>query len=275
MYTKNPIEATSGMPGLKDTYGHVNTRDVLNVFEAKGWAVSTVSVLNPRKPERDGFQRHLIRLENPAFPSIPGLSGDNASKPQLCLLNSHDGTTAFRIFLGALRLACLNGIITGTALRDFKAVHSKNVLNRLGDGIEYLGQNMHSLFAQVQTLQNIQLNASQVQALAYELYNARLSGVGKVLSVNYTVPVIRYQDNASDAFTVLNRIQEVLIRGGIDYVYQRDTKDVSGNVIGTQTVHSTTKRLASIQAQIKLNRLAYDSALRIGAPALILLKQTA
>lgn len=270
----SPVESKTRMPGLNQA-GHVNTRDVLNVFEAKGWTVSSVNVLNPRKPEREGFQRHLIRLENPAFPSIPGLSEGNASKPQLCLLNSHDGTTATRLWLGALRFACLNGIISGTSLRDFKAVHSKNVLNRLADGIEYIANSMPALFAQVQALQSVTFDDSQIQAFVREMFDARLSGVGKVIHVNYSMPLLRDADRALDGFTVLNRVQETLIRGGIDYVYQRDSKDSQGNVINTQTVHATTRRLASIQGQIKLNRIAYDSALRIGAPAAIQLKQAA
>lgn len=260
----NPIEQTKAMDTLKPTYGFVSTQNVLDVFQSKGWEVTKVDVLSPRKPERAGYQRHLIRLENANFPSIPGLTTENSSKPQLCLLNSHDGTTAYRMFLGLLRIACLNGVIAGLALRDFKAVHSKNVLTRLGDGIEYLSNNMGTLFNQVQALQNIQFTQAQIQEYVKTMFDARLSSVGKVVSVNYKLPLVRYEDQATDGFTVLNRVQEVLVRGGIDYTYLRDVKDDNGNVINTQTVHSTTRRLASIQQQIKLNRIAYDKAASLG-----------
>lgn len=256
----NPIEQTKALDTLKPSYGFVNTKQVLDVFQSKGWNVVETKTLSVRNEKRQGFQRHLIALENEAFPSIPGLSQDNASKPRLMLLNSHDGTTAFRIFIGLLRIACLNGVIAGTALRDFKAVHSKNVLNRLGEGIDFLSNNMGELFNQVQTLQAVQFTPSMIEEYVKHMYNARLSGVGKVLSVNYNLRCLRIEDKASDGFTVFNRVQETLIRGGIDYVYARDVKDANGNVIATQTVNATTRRLASIQSQIRLNRIAYDKA---------------
>lgn len=261
----NPVEQVKALDTLKPTYGFVSTKQILDVFQSKGWSVVDTKTLNVRNERRQGFQRHLVALENPAFPSIPGLTSENASRPRLMLLNSHDGTTAFRMFIGLLRIACLNGVISGTALRDFKAVHSKNVLNRLGEGIEFLSNNMSELFNQVQRLQGVQFTDAMIQEYVRTMFNARLSSVGKVISVDYTLPVRRVEDKATDGFTVFNRVQEVLVRGGIDYVYARDVKNANGQVIGTQTVHATTRRLASIQSQIRLNRLAYDAAINQAA----------
>lgn len=255
------INQTKPMQGLKDTYGFVNTRDVLDVFASKGWSVSDVKAGSPRKAERMGFQKHLIRLENPQFPSIPGLSQDNASVPQLVLVNSHDGTAAFRLFLGLVRIACLNGIISGTSLRDFKAVHSKNVINKLGEGIEYLTSNIGSLYNQIQELQNRTFTIDGAQEYAKALIQARLENVNNVRDIDYTVPVRRMQDQGMDAFTVLNRVQELMIRGGIHYTYERVVKDATGQTLGTTLVNARTRTIKSVPTSIKLNRLVYDKAL--------------
>lgn len=263
MNTLNPIEQDEKMSSLKDSFQHVTTRDILDVFQAKGWNVSSVNVLNPRKPEHQGYQRHLVRLENPAFPSIPGLSAANSSIPQICLLNANNATTALRLFFGFLRTACLNGIISGASLADFKAVHSKNVLTRLGEGIEFLSANMHTMFSQVQALQSVQFTESMVKEYTKAMFDARLSSVGKVINVNYNLPLQRVEDSALDGFTVHQRVQEYLIRGGIHYTCLRDVKDSQGNVMATRTIHTHTRKLASIQGQIKLNRIAYDEVIRI------------
>jgi hypothetical protein len=259
----SPVVATQPAVHLSEKYRFVSTADVLSTFQARGWQVTNVSAVPTRKAERQGYQRHLVRMEHPSFPSIPGLTEANYSRPQLCLLNSHDGTTSFQLFLGLVRIACLNGLIAGTALKNFRAVHSQNVLKQLEEGIDAIANNVPQLIEQVQLLQSVQLTEEQEVQLANKLYTARLANVGRVTSISpYQYPR-READVSQDAFTVLNRIQERMIRGGISYTYERQVKDAGGNVLYTQTRTSTSRRLASVTAQLNLNRLAYDEALKL------------
>jgi hypothetical protein len=260
----SPVDQWRPMEGLKDTYGFIETSKVLKVFEDKGWQIAKTSIATTRTVKRQGFQRHLLVLENPSqFPAIPGLTNENAARPQLCLLNSHDGTTAFRLFIGLLRFACMNGLVSGTSLRDFKAVHSKNVLNRLSEGIDFLSNNMSELFSQVQALQSVNFTPEMIAELTKRLVDARLENVNKVVQVSYRLPAQRMEDVNLDGFTVLNRIQEYLVRGGISYTYTLDRKDEKGNIVNTSIVSTNTRRLSSLQGQIRLNRTAWDAAMQV------------
>lgn len=263
----NPLEQIVKKPSLGDTYGFVSTRDVLNVFENKGWKVVNEQIMGTRNPERQGYQKHLLRMEHADFPRIPGLTEANTSRVQLCLLNSHDGTSSFRVFLGLIRMACLNGMISGTSLKDFRAYHSKNVLSRLADGIEQVAGNIPELFKNVAHLQSKQLSLPALTELTKTMVDMRLRNVRKIVAVDYAsaTHAIRDEDMHDDAFTAVNRLQEKIIRGGIAYAYERNVKDDNGNVIGSRLTHTTTRRLSSIAGQISLNRALFDKAMEVAS----------
>jgi hypothetical protein len=262
----NPIDQTRALVE-RDSYGFINTREVLNVFEANGWCPVSTNYAKVRDLHRQGFQKHLIRLENPKYQSIEGLTGNNSSRPQLVLLNSHDGTSSLQILWGVFRIACLNGIIAGTGINGVRLVHSKSIADKLPDAIQYMLSNFDAFSEQIKRLQGIQLSQDAVNELVKTTYDARLANVRNVKSVEYRVPrLLRMADNATDAYTVFNRIQEVLMRGGIQYSYDKPILDATtGEVLGTQHITTKTRRVASVASQLKLNQLVYDTTVKLAA----------
>lgn len=264
----NPIEQTTKMPSSKDSYGFVSSKDILEVFQSKGWTIDKTQVASARSKERLGFQKHIVWLKNENFGAIEGLSKDNESIPRLCLVNSHDSSSSLMVFFGLLRVACLNQIATGNVFRHFRAVHSKNVLNRLGQGIEYVTEGLPEVIENIQKLQSIQLTQSQRLEYAKAMVNLRLQNVKNVIHVDFTQVenAVREQDTANDAYTVLNRVQEYVIRGGIEYTYQKTLVDKNtGIILGTQNVNTRTRGVASIPTQLKLNTALVQNILKIAA----------
>lgn len=261
----NPIDATGAFI-QRDSYGFVDTRSVLGAFEAKGWKPVQTQVAKVNKVARQGFQKHLIKLEHADYQAIPGLTDANRSKPQLVVLNSHDGTSSLQVLWGLIRIACLNGIIAGTGLNGVRLVHSKSITDRLPDAIQYMLDNLPKFNEQIATLQALQLSQDAQAELIKTLFDARLSGIGRLEYVNYSMPVLqRSEDKATDAYTVFNRVQEVLMRGGIRYGYTKEIKDDAGKVVAERLTETTTRRIASVSSQVKLNQLAYDTALKLAA----------
>lgn len=260
----NPIDQVQASAKMKSSYGFTSSRAILDAFSAHGWNEVSSQYSRTNKVERSGFQKHLVRLENPEFSNIKGLSNDNNSRPQLVLLNSHDGSSALNLFWGVIRMACLNGIISGNAISSFRLIHSKSITEKLPDAIEYMLNNFNKFTAQIETLQSLKFTESGVNELIKTVYDARLSGVGKVLAVDYSLNSIRrHEDSSLDAYTVFNRIQETLMRGGIQYRAERNRLDERGNVIQTYIVDTKTRKLSSITQQVKLNQLVYDKALEL------------
>jgi hypothetical protein len=263
----SPVEQVQPHSALKPTYGFVSTREVIGAFEARGWNVSSQAFGKVKRQDKQGYQKHLIRLDNFNLPTISGLSKDNESRVQLCLVNSHDGTAALRMFLGVLRIACLNGIIAGSALADFRAVHSGSITSKIDTGIDFLTDNVGALITQVQQLQALKFSEAGQADFVRTLIDARLASVKNVQQVAYTdaLRARRFADKGQDAYTIFNRVQEAVIRGGVRYTYLQDIKDASGAVIRQQLQSSTTRAISSVPTQLRLNRLAYDKALEIAA----------
>jgi hypothetical protein len=262
----NPILATQASPIVKPTYQFASTASIIETLAVTGWKPVEQKVARVKSPERDGFQRHIVTLENAALPEIPGMTDDHRSRPRITVMNSHDAGTALRVILGFLRFACLNGILAGTGLREFRAVHSANLTEKLGDGIRYVAEDIPALTAQLQHLQSVQFSAANEQEFIRALVDARLQHVEAVdVDYNSAIQVRRFQDGGRDAFSVLNRVQESLMRGGIAYKRVVKQYDDQGNVTSQEIRPATTRKLSSIQQAVKLNRQAYDLAMKFAA----------
>jgi hypothetical protein len=265
--TLNPIEQTQASSLVKPSYGFISTAKVLETFKSQGWTPVNTQIAKTRDELRQGYQKHIVRLEHPDFQSIQGLSQANQSRPQLCLLNSHDGSAALRLFYGVLRIACLNGIIAGSVLKSFRVVHSGNLITNLETGIQYMGSNIQELTSVVERLAGQSYTETALNELVTSLVDLRLSNVKNIVAIDYESAnrVIRNADTAQDAYTVFNRIQESLLRGGIVYTYNKNIVDAQGQVIDVKQVTTKTKRLASVTSQLNMNQAAFDLAIQLAA----------
>ena len=260
----NPVEQVQASPKMKQSYGFTSSKDILMSFADHGWHPVSTQYGKSVRQDKQGYQKHLVKLENDKYSSIDGLSNNNNSKPQLVLLNSHDGSSSLQLFWGLIRMACLNGIISGNAVSSFRLIHSQSITKRLPDAIEYMLSNFNTFTDQIKTLQSLKFSNAAENEFIQSVYNARLSNVGKLLAVDYNLPgLLRQEDNGQDAYTIFNRVQEVLIKGGIQYSAERNRLDSQGRVIEKYVVDTRTRRLSSVPQQVKLNQFVYDKALAL------------
>lgn len=250
----NSIIQTNKNPEMSDRYQHVTTTDLVKTIEAQGWQLNRSYQSKVRKESRDGFQAHLLVFRNPLVPEI--LPESNArSIPELIIVNSHDGTRALRGMLGLFRTACLNGIFSGTCFKEFRATHSVAGLGRINEGLELLLDSVGEEVERVKALSAIDVTPDQVKEYFNGLATERLSKVqGEVLRFRTPNPR-RNTDLGFDAYTVLNRGQEMLLRGGIQYVYRKTVKDTDRVV---QRMNKT-RAVYSIPQSIALNKFAVES----------------
>jgi hypothetical protein len=246
----NPITATHALIE-RPTYQFVSTHDILAKLESLGWRVDRQQIQRVRKPERNGFQKHLVTLVNDSMPSIQGLARNNESKLTINVMNAHDGTSALCLYWGLLRMACLNGVFAGNAVQGVRLCHNVNVMKALPDALDDMMTRLPTFLEKVQTLQNTQWSAETYDAFRCSAIKERLasikSGVWKIDTVHSTYPR-RREDMDTDAFTCFNRVQEVVVRGGIHY----------------QSIDGTwrnTRRITGARQLLKTNRDLFDKAL--------------
>jgi hypothetical protein len=264
----NPVFQTQAKPTLKPTYQFASTQELIGSLQGSGWYPVETKVAAARSKSNAGFQRHIVQLHNDSFPEIPGMTGENKSRVQIAVMNSHDGSTALRMMLGFLRFACLNGVIAGTGLREFRAIHTGSLRDKLAVGVEYMTGGIDDLVKTMQHLQGTTFSKENLDVLVKTLVDERLRNANVVEgSVDYgsALQVRRNQDTNEDAFTVFNRLQESLMRGGIHYRAVRRTLDLDGKVVSEEVRNATTRKLSSIPQAVRLNTLAYDLAVKLAA----------
>lgn len=233
-----------------ETYQLVKTTDIVSAAERAGWTFHRGQSAKRGKALDTGA--HLLVFRNEAL-RIPDL-GPATSIPELIIVNSHDGSRAVRIALGLFRVACLNGLLAGLSIKQFRACHSIGGVARLGDGIDFVMSNVDAELRRVEELSQIMLTEPQRMAFIQACLNRRLDSIrGEVVNVSNYNPR-RTEDLGGDAYTVLNRGQELLLRGGFSYVVDR-TEEVDG--IPTVTRHRATARpIYSVSQSLALNEFA-------------------
>ncbi len=258
----NPVDAVAPIATVSERYGFASSREILSVFEGQGWQVESTGYAKVKNAERAGFQKHLIWLTHPDFQDVPGLSINNRSQLRMCFLNSHDMTSSLQAFLGLMRTACLNQLLTGSIFRTFRAVHSRSIISKLNAGIKFVTDGIPELIDNVQRLQRTQLSLGQRMELARLVLPERFANVNGLISYDASVVerAMRSQDTEQDAYTVSNRLQEYLIRGGVPYSYNRNVYDKANPdlVIGSKVVHTHTRKVGSIATQIRFNEALFN-----------------
>jgi hypothetical protein len=233
---------------VKPTYGFIDSSKIIERFESKGWKCISAKQAATKNIDREGYQKHLLKFTHNDFSVVEGLSSDNKTRPELVLLNSHDGTSAMRLFFGFTRIACLNGIIAGTAFNSIRLIHNQNMVKGIDNAIETMVNGLPDVLDKVRHYSNIPLSESQMMELAHRAAELRLTNTKGIQDINLYAMfnLNRYQDKGSDAYTLFNVIQEKVIRGGIKYKQLNEKTNF--------VEKRTTRAISSVSQSVKLNQ---------------------
>src|SRR4051794_40928591 len=102
------IFAASPWGGMSGRYKMVPTIEVVGMLRDKGFLPVRAEQSRTRIEGKGDFTRHMIRFRHADF-LFPLAVG--AEIPELVLLNSHDGTSAYKFRAGIFRLICSNGMV--------------------------------------------------------------------------------------------------------------------------------------------------------------------
>lgn len=210
--SKEDLLQQTGALGRSKQYRVLTTGDAVAVLEKQGYTVRTVQAARVTQPEREGFQPHVVRLQHAELNRdlSPGLF------PEIVLRNSYDGTSALKLSLGIYRLVCSNGLVAGTSFEEYRVTHRGDALAQLERALKATAAAAGHLTAEVNMMQTTVLTPAQQENLAVDTALALVKNKDAVLDVQ-TGDVLRARrlaDQENDAFTVLNRIQENVLRHG-------------------------------------------------------------
>lgn len=174
------------------------------------------------------------------------------SVPEILFLNSHDGSSAYQLRMMLYRAICTNGLIVSRGAFPIICVaHRGNVVDEVIVGALQMSERFDRLAAQVERMEARQmLRDEQLQfaerSLALKYPDVAQSGI----MPSQLLTIRRPQDVADDLYTVLNRCQENLLRGGLS------RRAPSGRL-------TRTRRVTSIRRDVALNSQLWDLATEV------------
>ena len=226
-----------------ERYAYIPTREVLGALVKEGFQPYSVLQGGSRDEGKRGFTKHLIRFRHESAASVAG-----SHHTEVCLLNSHDGTSSYKLFAGVFRLVCSNGLVVADGgLAEVRVPHTGDVTSRVVDGcIEVLGA-LPEVNDRVAEFYGLQLSQGERRLLATAALDARFGDADAApVTPDQVLTPHRREDTSPDAWSTLNVLQENLIRGGLRYV-QRDD---SGRRVAVRRTRATN----SVDGNVGLNR---------------------
>jgi hypothetical protein len=219
-------------------YAYIPTIDIIDGLQDAGFLPVKAQQANSRDEGRAGFGKHLIR-----FRRQDQLGATEAR--EIILKNSHDGTSAYEMGAGIFRLVCSNGLVVGNQDMTFKLRHSGSAVGDVIDVASRIVDNFDVVTADIDLMKSVKLDAPLMLAFANSALAARFDTDEKPVTPEQILRPRRQADTCNDVWTVLNRVQENCIKGGLH--------GVTKNALG-RNVYRRTRAVAGIDQNTSLNR---------------------
>jgi hypothetical protein len=235
----------------------IPTIEVLRGLEKEGFVAVGARQSASRDAGKTGYTRHLIRLRR-LDDARHYRVGDTVC--EIILRNANDGTSAYELMAGLFRIRCLNSLVTQIAtVESIKVRHSGDALEKVVDGTyRVLGQ-AEAVLAAPQDWSRIALDDDAKAALAASAHVLRFGDAdGRVVTPIKPEQLLtprRADDRANDLWTVMNVVQENVMRGGLS-ARGPATTDQQGLWRRGRVV--TTRAISNIDQDVKLNKALWD-----------------
>ncbi len=199
------IFAAQAMPSVSSRYAFVPTSQLVSRLREAGWAPVSAVQQRVKLDERRGFQKHLIRFQRRDVVPVNG-----EYTPELCLINSHDRSSAYQLHAGLYRFICANGMFVGDgdAFERVSIRHAGFTPDEVIDASFRILDQVPAITASVESFRARRLTDAESRAFAaaalrlrYEDPHTAPVGPEKLLEAR------RYEDAGDNLWNVLNRLQ--------------------------------------------------------------------
>jgi Domain of unknown function (DUF932) len=226
-------------------YLFIPTLDIVRGLEKEGFRPVFAAQAQPRKADKRGFTKHLIRFRREADLEV---MRDEA--PEIVCLNSHGGESRLQMFGGVIKGLCLNSNVWGDVYEDIKVRHTGRMVDDVVEGAFRLVAHFGEVMGTVDEWKSVTLSRSEQHVLAQAASVLRLGEpvegqTQRVIDAEEFNTVRREGDAGPDLWSVHNRVQENVIRGGMEGF----TRSPNG-----QRKRTTTRPVNSIDMDLRLNR---------------------
>ncbi len=229
--------AQSAHASRSGRYAYIPTIEILHGLQREGFQPFFAAQSCCRTEGKSEFTKHMLRLRHAAQINTKGEANE------VILINSHDGTSSYQMLAGQFRFVCHNGTVCGDIVQDVRVKHSGRACEEVVAGAFEVLDGFTRVVESTEAMKALTLDDGEQVAFARAALALRYDDPAKPAPVQpeQVIQPRRFEDRGPDLWTVFNRTQESLVRGGLRGV----------NASGQRT---TTRPVSSIDGDVKLNR---------------------
>jgi hypothetical protein len=234
-------------------YAFIPTVAVIEGMRGAGFLPVMASQSRSRIADKRDFTKHMIRFRSARNIGAQAIVGDSVL--EAVLVNSHDGTSAYKLMCGIFRFVCSNGmVVADSLLESINIRHTGNVIEEVISGSERILENGPKVMDTVEDWKRLTLSQPEQRLLAEHAHSLRfpVDEEGKAhtdVTPDILLSARRSDDNRPDLWHTFNRIQENSLKGV--RTWQRD---------GYRSHRVTSRAVKGIDGDVKLNRALWSLA---------------
>ncbi len=235
-----------------EKYVYVPTGDIIQSMVKENFLPVFACQSKARSIEKREFTKHMIRFRK------GGADINQPETPEIVLVNSHDGSSSYNLIAGIFRMVCTNGLVTGDKYESVHVQHSGNILDSVLNGAHTVAKDFDRALGTVQKFKEITLTPNEQGIFAEAAATVRFKleeGEKSPVEPRKLLEIHRSEDNKTDLWTTLNRIQENAIQGGQRgksasgrRMRTREVKGIGENIALNRALWTLAEKLAEIKA---------------------------
>jgi hypothetical protein len=241
------IYAVEAHSSRSDQYDFLPTIDIMRHLYREGDFVPVaVSQSKSRDSSRREHTKHMVRMR----PRNDVSQNIGEVRPEIVVVNAHDGTSMLAILAGMFRLICSNGMIVADGpTASFRVKHMGHVLDEALIGASIVMAEAKKRIAYTERMRERILTIEEYDKLCDDAYKLRITGEAELRGGARTIAYARRrEDQGNDLWHTFNRIQENVIKGG-QTTYNPTTRG-----------RNSTREITGITQNVDLNRDLWNLA---------------
>ena len=193
-----------------DRYAYIPTAAVLIELRKEGFQPFMVTQTRVRDEGKREHTKHMLRLRHASQ-----INGAEAN--EIVLLNSHDGTSSYQMLAGMFRFVCSNGLVCGDTVADVRVPHKGNVAGLVIEGAYQVLGGFEQVKESRDLMRGITLDDGEAEVFARAALSLKYDDPDKPAPITESQILMprRFDDRRPDLWSVFNRTQESLTKGGL------------------------------------------------------------
>lgn len=239
--------AATPRPGVSKKYSFLPTSRIIEDMDRLGWKVCQAKANRSRKAVTAEFGNHVIKFFHPDV-FIKDQEGNVESYINVVVMNNHMGMGSFKFELGIFRLVCSNGlVIKDKDMGSFNLRHTGYTFEQLQETLNQAIERLPDVVGRINQFNQVIMSKEAQKEFAQKAFALRSYQERQLTEeeLNEFLAPRRKEDQGDSLWTVLNRVQESVMKGGF-------------HILNAKGKLRKAKSIKNIQKDLQLNQQIWE-----------------